>query len=120
MEGQRKGGSTTKVTIDDGEGNVTELTSNIEIDRAIVTGNEKFGHKIEGGNQLLIPDYIRCLGYNGEGPSTSSVLRGTFTFSLNTTDATRDFITVCKYNLEVATVIHNDDILIQYNNTKKL
>ena len=32
--------STTKVTIDDGEGNTTELTSNIEIDRVMNTGNE--------------------------------------------------------------------------------
>ena len=57
--------------IDDGEGHTTELTSNIEIDRAITTGNKKVGHQIEGGRQLLTPDYIRCLVNQREGPSTS-------------------------------------------------
>ena len=115
-----KEGSTTKVTIDDGEDNTIKLTNNIEIDRTVATSNEKLGNQTEGGGQLLTPDHIRWLGNHGEEPSSRLVLRGTFTFPLNTINATKHFITACKYNPEVATVTTNDDISIRYNNTKKL
>ena len=45
VEGIRKEGSTTKVMIDEGEVNTTELTSNIEIYCATATSNENLGIK---------------------------------------------------------------------------
>lgn len=78
MEGKMKGGNTTKINIDDKNGNTIELTNRVDIDKVMARENEKMGHQTEGGSQLLTKDYIECLGNHGEGTHVNTVLDGTF------------------------------------------
>ena len=120
MEGKMKGGNTTKVIIEDKHGAVIEVTNRKEIDTVMARENEKMGHQTEGGSQLLTKDYITCLGNHGEGPDVQEVLDGTFKFPPNTTDATKDFITACKYNPEVDTVNIRSTNSTRYKDVKRL
>ena len=120
MEGKIKGGSTTKVVIQDDIGDRVELVDKVEIERAMAAGNEKVGHQTEGGSQLLKPEFIKCLGNYGEGPDTDSVLRGTFQCPENTSDATKDFLDACKNSTKIDAVQTNDTVSTRYRNCMKL
>ena len=120
MEDKTKGGGTTKITLTDSDGNITELTDKVLIDEAMVLGNERLGYQTEGGSRLLSPAYIKILGHHGKGPDTDPVLNGKFIFPDNTTDATRDFILACKSTPDVSSVLLNNDIAFRYRNTKKI
>ena len=119
-EGKMKGGSTTKVTVVDVDGNSTHLVNRKEIEMVMAKGNEALGHQTEGGSQLLTPAYTQSLGHHGEGTGTDSVLQGTYNFPPDTTDDTRDFILACKYKPQVQTVLDKDDIKTRYQKTKQL
>ena len=66
MEGNIKGGSTTKVIINDDMGNKIELVNRVDIECAMSVGNEKVGHQTEGGSQLLTPEFNKGLVNYGE------------------------------------------------------
>ena len=119
-EGKMKGGSTTKVTIVDVDGNSTHLVNKKEIEMVMAKGNEALGHQTEGGSQLLTPEYIQSLGHHGEGAGTDSILQGTFNFPTDTSEDTRDFILACKFKPEVHTVLDKDNVTTRYQKTKQL
>ena len=116
-EGKMKGGSTTKVTIVDVDGNSTHLVNRKEIEMVMAKDNEGLGHQTEGGSQPLTPEYTQCLGHHGEGPGTDSVLHGTFNFPPDTSEDTRDFILACKFKPEVHTVLDKDNVTTRYKKT---
>ena len=86
----------------------------------MVHDNEKLGHQTEGVSQLLTPEFSNTLEHYCEGLGTNDVLNGTFSFPENTSEATRDFITVCTYNPNIVSVKQNNDISARYNDTTKL
>ena len=113
MEGKMKGGSTSKLTTQV-NGVTTEHTDKDSIESIIAIANEKKYHVTEGGSQLLSREYIQSFGLHGEGTDIQKVLDGNYIALQSATNATKDFLTACKYDDEARALAQQPDIVDRY------
>ena len=78
MEGKLKGGSTSKVTVTEGNGETKEYTDKILIEKASTAENEAEYHQTEKGSQLLTKPFLKDLGEFENGPEVINVLNGSY------------------------------------------
>ena len=96
VEQKINAGATSQVQITQANGNSIKYTEKEDIEKALCTVNEAKYHQTEGGSQLLQKEFMDLLGTHGEGPEVNNVLEGTFSYPLNTSEATKDFLQACR------------------------
>ena len=114
MEGEMKGGSTSKVTkqIDGIEIKYTDRT---RIESLYAKENERKHHLTENSNsQLLDEEFISDLGLHGEGPAAAAILEGIYIPPASAKPATIDFLQACHANPIIKELSVLLDVVVHY------